>query len=266
MITLRYDLATGTWQNAEGKTGTDWRPSLTFGEKPQYQITVDGLPTGIAGASKWQVAVARDWQSTTSPMCRTTEGVTCAISETTATFSFGIDTATDRFLRVVDGHGEGVPCSMQIVGLDGDSTPCCFVTMPLDCRPALDPVGAGVLPPITVSTLTVAEIEGMIDDAIQSAQGIVRQNVVTLAGASGTVEPGKVYSIDMTEDFELSAVSLGSDYGECVVFVKPNEFVFSVAEGMELDAEMDTIHAYRLLVSWTPLGILCEQTGQWLQD
>lgn len=264
MITLRYDLATSTWQNAEGKTGTDWRPSLTFGEKPQYQITVDGLPTGIAGASKWQVAVAKDWQSTTSPMCRTVDNVACAVSETTATFSFGLDTTTDRFLRVVDGHGEGVDCSMQIVGFDGDSTPCCFVTMPLDCRPALDPVGAGVLPPITVSTLTVAEIEGMIDDAIQSAQGIVRQNVVTLAGASGTVELGKVYSIDMTEDFELSAVDIGSDYGECVVFVKPNEFVFSVAEGMELDAEMGNFSTYRLLVSWTPLGVKCEQTGAWI--
>lgn len=266
MINLQFDLASNTWINAEGKTGTDWMPSLTFGEKPTYQVTVSGLPSGIADAESWQVAVAKDWQSTTSPMCRTVDNVACAVSTDTATFDYTLDTATDRFLRVVDGHGEGVACSVQIVGLDGDNVPCCFVTMPLDCRPALDPVGTGVLPPITVSTLTVAEIEGMIDDAIQSAQGIVKQSVVTLAGASGTVEPGKVYSIDMSEDFELSAVSLGSDYGECVVFVKPNEFVFSVAEGMELDAEMDTLHAYRLLVSWTPYGIFCEQTGEWLQD
>ena len=255
---LIYNIATHAW---DGDT-----PALVFGTAPNFSIAIVGAVEGIEDATRWQLAVARDWLATTRPMARTTEGVTVEQTSDGATVAAKIETATDRFLRVVDGRGEGVKCVLQVAGFDTDGVPVCHITMPIVCKPALDPEGAGTVPPIEVAEVPVEVVQDMIATAIRQAQGIVRQPIVTLAGASGTVEPGEVYSIDMTEDFELSAVDIGSDYGEAVVFVKPNEYVFSVAEGMELDAEMDTIHSYRLLVSWTPVGILCEQTGQWLQD
>ena len=67
----------------------------------------------------------------------------------------------------------------------------------------------------------------------------------------------------MSQDFTLSATALDSStYGEAVLFVKPNEYAFT-AENILLDAEMGNFSTYRLLVSWTPIGVLCEQTGAW---
>ena len=237
-------------------------------------ITIQGLPQGISLATAWQVAVAKDWQSTTSPMCRTTDGITCMVSDDTAVFSFAVNTATERFLRVVDGKGEGVLCSMQIVGIS-DGTPCCFVTMPWVCRPALDPHGsAGPLPPIPTTPLTSAQIEAMIAtdidedvppmiaQAIAEAEAVGTKPYTTLSGASGTVEPGKVYTLAMTRDFTLNA-SAETEYGESVLFVAPGAYAFSVASGITLDADMSSGNRYRLLVSWTPYGVHVEQTAEW---
>lgn len=65
------------------------------------------------------------------------------------------------------------------------------------------------------------------------------------------------------------AISIGDprpyapeDYGEAVLFVKPNEYAFT-AENMLLDADMGNFSTYRMLISWTPVGVLCEQTGAW---
>ena len=389
MMNLTYNLASGTWLTPTGTAGTDWTPELNFGEAPDLTITIQGLPQGIALATAWQVAVAKDWQSTTSPMCRTTDGITCTIGDDTAVFSFAVDTATERFLRVVDGKGEGVYCSMQIVGIS-DGTPCCFVTMPWLCRPALDPHGsAGPLPPIPTTNMTEAEVEAIAEQAAediaeQAAQEAVQEalddyydktatddlldgkadlvdgkvlaselpkagssslggitvntalgfivlnnatynnaiavsrpseneittrnqykpivpslinaaviaaltdanhitltaaqqqtargvlgidgttSITTLGGASGTVEPGKCYSLTMTEDFTLSASSVASGiYGESVLFVVPNTYAFSVASGITLDAEMIAGLRYRLLISWTPFGVHAEQTAEW---
>lgn len=422
MINFTYNLASGTWLTPTGTAGTDWTPDLNFGEAPELTITVQGLPLGIALATAWQVAVAKDWQSSTSPMCRTTEDITCTIEGNNATFTFIVDTATERFLKVVDGKGDGVDCSMQIVGIS-DGTPCCFVTLPWLCRPALDPHGsAGPLPPIPTTNMTEAEVEAIAEQAAediaeQAAQeaveealddyydktatddlldgkanlvdgkvpaselpaldyiptaekgaangvaeldgngkvpsgqlplasgtidgtyGVVRifnhtlygitignsykdlqifpptnadianrrykrpivaenlntavtaaltdanhitltaeqqqtargvlgidgtTDIIALTGASGTVEPGKCYSLTMTEDFTLSASSVASGiYGESVLFVTPGSYAFSVASGITLDAEMIAGLRYRLLVSWTPFGVHAEQTAEW---
>ena len=263
MITLTFDLNSGTWLNPDGVSGTDWQPSLTYGENQTFSLTVNGLPTGITDAQSWQVAIAKDWQSSTGPMARQTEGVICSIDDDLAVFRFEIDTMIDRFLKVVDGHGEGVSCYMQIVGLDGDR-PCCFVTMPIVCRPALDPQGAGTLTPVVVSVLTEAQIEGMIDTAISEAQSVGTTTVITLDGGSGTVEPGKCYSIDMQNDFLLDATAyLSGTYGESVAFVRPNGFDFSVSQAIDLQGDIETDKINRLLLSWTPYGIKAEITATW---
>lgn len=409
MMNLTYNLASGTWLTPSGTSGTDWTPELNFGEAPELSITVQGLPQGIGNATAWQVAVAKDWQSTTSPMCRTTDDITCTVSDSEAVFSFAVDTATERFLKVVDGKGDGVGCSMQIVGIS-DGTPCCFVTMPWLCRPALDPHGsAGPLPPIPTTNMTEAEVEAIAEQAAediaeQAAQEAVQEalddyydktatddlldgkignaekgvadgvatldssgkvpsgqlpiatigepaatagklgcvylggnmgfkmtivndapiltldkpsageianrsspykaiivkelntavtaaltdanhitltaaqqatargvlgidgttSITTLGGGSGTVEPGKVYTLTMSEDFTLSASSVASGiYGESVLFVVPHTYAFSVASGITLDAEMIAGLRYRLLISWTPFGVHAEQTAEW---
>ena len=265
--TLQYDLSTRTWTSPSGVAGTDWLPPLVFGASPTWDVQCTGpLPPGYADAQTWSLAVARDWLSSTQPMCRTSEGVAVAQTAGGLAITAPIDTATDRFLRVVDGLGDGLRCWMQVVGADASGAPCCHITLPLLCLPALDPHGAGgPLPPLPASPLTEADIQGMIDRAIAGAQGISSQAVAALSGASGTVEPGKCYSLDMSEDFELSVTALEAGlFGEALLFVRPNTHVFSVAAGIELDADMTNGSGYRLLVSWTPYGVKVEQSGEWI--
>ena len=109
------------------------------------------------------------------------------------------------------------------------------------------------------------EVIGINTAVIAGAQGISSQAITALSGASGTVEPGKCYSLDMSEDFELSAAALEAGlFGEALLFVRPNTHVFSVAAGIELDADMTNGSGYRLLVSWTPYGVKVEQSGEWI--
>lgn len=173
-ISYTYNLATGTWTTPSGMAGTDWLPSLDFGTRPTWTITATGsLPPGFSDARTWSLAVARDWLSATTPMCRTSDGV--EVSETSGGIAITapLDTITERFLRVVDGVGEGVRCWMQVVGMDSSGTPCCMVTLPLLCRPALDPHGsAGPLPPIPTTNMTEAEVEAIAE---QAAEDIAEQ-------------------------------------------------------------------------------------------
>ena len=275
-ISYTYNLATGTWTTPSGTAGTDWLPSLDFGTQPTWTITATGsLPPGFADAQTWSLAVARDWLSATTPMCRTSDGVQVSQTSGGISITAPLDTLTERFLRVVDGVGEGVRCWMQVVGLDASGTPCCMITLPLLCRPALDPHGpAGPLPPIPTTPLTPAQIEAMIAtdideavppmiaQAIAEAEAVGTKPYTRLSGASGTVEPGKVYTLAMAEDFTLSA-SEETAYGEAVMFVTPGSYAFSVASGITLDAEMTSGNNYRLLVSWTPYGVMVEQTAEW---
>ncbi|MBO4619689.1 MAG: hypothetical protein J5654_06225 [Victivallales bacterium] len=275
-ISLTYNLATRTWTNPSGTAGTDWLPSLDFGTAPTWEITATGqVPPGFADAQTWTLAVARDWLSTTLPMCRTTDGVDVSQTQGGISIIAPIDTGTERFLRVVDGLGEGMPCWLQVVGMDASGTPCCMITLPVLCRPAIDPHGpGGPLPPIPATELTRAQVKALVSSgisaevphmiarAIAAAQADATTPFAALSGTSGTVSPGGIYTLAMTEDFTLAA-SQETDYGEAVVFVAPGEYTFSVAEGITLDAEMSSGNRYRLLVSWTPYGVHVEQTAEW---
>lgn len=86
--------------------------------------------------------------------------------------------------------------------------------------------------------------------------------VTVLSGTSGTVSPARAYSLSMADDFVLSASS-ETGYGESVLFVTPGSHTFSVSSGITLSATMTAGHRYRLLVSWTPFGVLVEQTAEW---
>lgn len=101
-----------------------------------------------------------------------------------------------------------------------------------------------------------------VNTAIANAKNDGVTSVTTLSGASATVEPGKVYSLNMSADFELSASAVNG-YGESVLFVTPGSYAFSVASGITLDAEMTSGNNYRLLISWTPYGVHVEQTAEW---
>ncbi len=133
---------------------------------------------------------------------------------------------------------------------------------PIGVQNRLDLTGTATPAPESVNYYKKEEVDAAIATAISAAQGIATQPYVRLSGSSGTVEPGKVYTLAMAEDFTLSARS-STDYGESVLFVTPGEHAFSVADGIRLDAEMDSFSTYRLLVSWTPYGVMVEQTGEW---
>lgn len=107
---------------------------------------------------------------------------------------------------------------------------------------------------------TYSKIE--VDTAIANAKNDGVTSVTTLSGASATAEPGKVYSLNMSSDFELGASTVNG-YGESVLFVAPGNYAFSVASGIDLDAEMSSGNNYRLLISWTPYGVHVEQTAEW---
>ena len=263
VIAYTYNLDSKTWTNPGGAPGTSFLPSLTFGEKPTLEITLSGtLPQGLTSVTSWSCAIAKDWLKSTSPMARTTEDI--EVSDNV--FYIPLDTCTDRFLAVVDGQGNGVPCWMQITGYDASHTPTVEITLPLLCNPALDPAGAGTIPPIRTTELSADQIQAMIDKSIASAIAAAQADATTpftaLSGTSGAVSPGGIYTLAMTEDFTLSAAT-ETDYGEAVVFAAPGEYTFSVADGITLDADMSSGNRYRLLVSWTPWGVHVEQTAEW---
>lgn len=193
--TLQYDLSTRTWTSPSGVAGTDWLPPLVFGASPTWDVQCTGpLPPGYADAQTWSLAVARDWLSATTPMCRTSEGVAVTQTAGGLAITAPIDTATERFLRVVDGLGDGLRCWMQVVGADASGAPCCHITLPLLCLPALDPHGtAGPLPPIPTTPLTEDEVENIAEQAAQEALGDYYSKPETddlLDGKIGTAEKG----------------------------------------------------------------------------
>lgn len=257
-IELAYNLDTRTWTNPSGTTGTSWLPELTFGEAPTLAITLGGsLPQRMGDAVSWSVAIAKDWLKSTVPMCRTTEGVSVAGGVAVCP----IDTATERYLAVVDGVAGGVSCWMQITGYDGTRTPVVEITLPVVCAPALDPVGAGTIPPIKTTELSADQIQAMIDNSIASAIGITSQPVLAYGGE---VAQGKVYEIDLTEDTALN-VATAQGYCESVVFVRTRGFALTQGTGIDrwsLDTAENML--YRVLVNWTPFGVIVESTGEWI--
>lgn len=255
-----YNLDTKTWTNPSGAKGTSYLPSLTFGEKPTLLIILDGtLPHGEGYAVSWSAAIAKDWLKATVPMCRTTEDV--RVSGALATVP--IDTATERFLNVVDGVAGGVQCWLQITGYDSNHTPCCEITMPILCSPALDPVGAGTIPPISVSEISAEQIQAMIDASIATAQGVGINDIISASGNSLVIQAGKIYDVSPSGDFTFTAESIGNGkYAESVVFltVNGNETTF---DGIDFSGDVSGDGRYRILVSWTPSGKLAEITGKW---
>ena len=257
-ITLTYNLDTKCWTSPSGTTGTSYIPSLTFGEKPTLSITLDGnLPQGVSSAVSWSCAIAKDWLKSTIPMARTTENITVSDN----IWTLPIDTATERFLAVVDGVGQGVACWLQITGYDTTHTPCVEITLPILCHPALDPAGAGTIPPIKTSDLTSEQIQAMINASIASAVGLSCTPYTALSGTSGTVEPGKIYTLTLEDDFTLTSAST-NNYGEAVIFVTPNGH--SITMPRTEWPTMSNGMRYRILISWTPFGALAESTGEWV--
>ena len=257
-ISYTYNLDSKTWTSPSGTAGTNFLPSLTFGEKPTLEITLSGtLPQGITSVTSWSCAIAKDWLKSTSPMARTTEDITYD----DGVFTLPIDTCTDRFLAVVDGQGNGVPCWMQITGYDETHTPTVEITLPLLCNPALDPVGAGTIPPIQVTELSKAQVQTMIDVSIEAAEN---EGTTGYTAYNRAIEPGKVYNITLDADLTINAATTVEGYGESVLFVAVGSHEINQGEGIaqwDVDTEENT--AVRLLASWSPIGVIIEQTGAW---
>lgn len=133
---------------------------------------------------------------------------------------------------------------------------------PVSIQNRRDMTGTVTPAPGSINYYKKQETDAAIASAIAQAQGIGVIPYTELSGASATVEPGKIYSLNMSGDFELSASTV-SGYGESVLFVTPGSYTFSVASGITLDAEMTSGNHYRLLISWTPFGVKVEQTAEW---
>ena len=180
MTTLQYDLSTGTWTNPSGVSGTDWLPDIVFGTAPTWQISVSGpVPPGLADAVSFRAAVARDWLAGTLPMSRAMEGVEVSEGAGALVATVPIDTRTERFLRVVDGHGCGVRCWLQVAGLDASGILCWLLTAPVLARPALDPEGSGSIPPIDMLPVTTA---------VQAAQSAATDATASAASAAQSAQ------------------------------------------------------------------------------
>lgn len=52
-------------------------------------------------------------------------------------------------------------------------------------------------------------------------------------------------------------------YGEALVFIDLNGYTLT-ASGMTFTDELTDGMKYRLLVSWTPYGVMLEKTGEWV--
>jgi hypothetical protein len=186
MTTLQYDLSTGTWTNPSGVSGTDWLPDIVFGAAPTWQISVSGpVPPGLADAVSFRAAVARDWLAGTLPMSRAMEGVEVSEGADALAATVPIDTRTERFLRVVDGHGCGVRCWLQVAGLDASGILCWLLTAPVLARPALDPEGSGSIPPIDMLPVTTA---------VQAAQSAATDAAAAAASAAQSAQSAQGFA------------------------------------------------------------------------
>lgn len=144
-----------------------WIPSISFGEKPQWELVIleeEGgkvKESNLSSIGFFRAALDVDFSSSTEVMCRTLpENITSSGNRITLT----LDANTETFLAAVDGK-QSVNAFFEISGFDSDSAPIFHLLIPVTACMMLDPLLPEDLPP-NIAENYWAE-KGYVDAAIR---------------------------------------------------------------------------------------------------
>lgn len=174
MQNLIYDIAKKVFRASDGSTLSGYSPSISFGEKPVWALqlvdTSQESPLDISGIYSWRAAMDTDFSSDTEPMARTVSGITATMGDFGPVVSIPIETATLRFLQICNGR-QKTSAYFELAGLDGNGDTVFYVCFPVSCLFPIDPVAAGVLEGVDVTTLTQSQVEAIASAAAQAMLG-----------------------------------------------------------------------------------------------
>lgn len=174
MLSLIYDIAKKVFRATDGSTMPGYSPAISFGEKPVWSLqlvdTSTDSPLDISGIYAWRAALDTDFSSDTEPMARTVSGITATMGDFGPVVSIPIETATLRFLQICNGR-QKTSAYFELAGLDGNGDTVFYVCFPVSCLFPIDPVAAGVLEGVDVTTLTQSQVEAIASAAAQAMLG-----------------------------------------------------------------------------------------------
>ena len=169
-----YDISKKVFRSSDGSTLSGYSPSISFGEKPVWALqlvdTSQESPLDISGIYSWRAAMDTDFSSDTEPMARTVSGITATMGDFGPVVSIPIETATLRFLQICNGR-QKTSAYFELAGLDGNGDTVFYVCFPVSCLFPIDPVAAGVLEGVDVTTLTQSQVEAIASAAAQAMLG-----------------------------------------------------------------------------------------------
>ena len=174
MQNLIYDIAKKVFRASDGSTIPGYAPAVSFGEKPVWALqlvdTSQNEALDVSGIYSWRAALDVDFISDTEPMCRTTEGISVSSGEYGPVVSVPLNTATQRFLQVCDGR-QKTAAYFELAGMDGNGDTVFYLCFAVSCLYPIDPVAAGILEGVDVTTLTQSQVEAIASAAAQAMLG-----------------------------------------------------------------------------------------------
>ncbi len=172
MQSFIYDIDRKVFRNTSGLVRTSFKPSISYGERSTWEIQIQATDAGVVSLSEvaaWRAAVDQDFSSSTEPMARTlSSGITVDATGEWPVARVDIDTLTERFLAVCDGR-QSTPVYFELAGLDGKGDTVFYLCFAIDALFPIDPVAAGTLAPVEVTTLTEAQVQAIASAAGEAA-------------------------------------------------------------------------------------------------
>jgi len=129
---------------------------------------IDIMLVVASSASSWSAAVDNDLKASSTPMCRTTSGITATASTEGVRLSIPLDTKTTTFKAATEGKNDGCVAYFGIYGYDGDGDVSFYAQFPVICCFTVDAEASGTVEPVSVTYLTQAQIEAIASGKVES--------------------------------------------------------------------------------------------------
>ena len=196
-----YDIDRKIFRTASDMVRAGYCPSLSYGERAVWQIRLvasDSDAIDLSGVSGWRAAVDTDFTAGTTPMARTTGGIAVDTSGDWPVATVPIDTLTERFQQVCDGH-KSTTAYFELAGLDGNGDTAFYVCFQINALYPIDPQAAGTVPPVAATELTEAQVRAIAQDAASQAAAPDLTNYYTKPQADSLLS-GRAASADLASE------------------------------------------------------------------
>ena len=137
------------------------KPVLYLGEKPVWELQLYsgelGIEPGIPDLSNivsWRAAVDSDWTSSTSPMCRTIDGIDKTQADT-GLIKIPVNANTERFAQNLNGR-QSIDAFFELRGFDDAGDVKVIILINIICHNAIDPEGGEPLEEIASDAASMA--------------------------------------------------------------------------------------------------------------